>query len=158
MKQKNNMQKGKGRGLLRSLILMAAVLGTAVPARAQTPTYVIMNGNTFVAHTENGQNIASPSATTTFNPSTCFWYVNNRRIQTANRNGARWSDNNYYLRAGTTGDATVNNVSTQWNTATAGQVLISHTTSWIITTTYYRLYLDGTTWKIGNTNSNTGTL
>ena len=88
--------KDRLRCALRRMALMSlfALLTGAQLAWGQA---VIMNGNYFLTHNEEGTAV-NAAATTTFNPNTCLWYVNNRYIQTANSNGDYFDGSQYYAR------------------------------------------------------------
>lgn len=111
---------------------------------------VIMNGNYFLTHNEAGTAV-NATATTTFNPNTCLWYVNNRYIQTADSNGDNFDGNSYLQRTSLSIGG-----SSRWTQASNGNTIYYSTGGW--GATYYYLRLNGTTWQVDNTNSNNGTL
>ena len=105
--------------LLRQLAVLAVMLILGGTATGQS---VIMNGNYFLTHSEDGTTV-STEATTTFNPATCLWYVdNNRYIQTANSDGEAFSGNNYLQN----GSLALGNAS-QWYQASNGYTLCNRT-------------------------------
>ena len=127
--------------------LLAVMMFGAGGAQAQS---VIMNGNYYLTHNEAGTAV-NTAATTTFNPATCLWYVNNSYIQTANSNGTAFSGNTYLQGTSLTiGEAS------QWTQASNGNTVYYSTGGWFSRTYYLRR--NGTTWQISQTNSNTGTL
>lgn len=134
---------------LRRLTLLVTLLMTfALGAKAQS---VIMSGDYFLTHNVEGTSV-NAAGTTTFNPATCLWYVDNRNIRTANSNGQAFNGNNYLQR---------NNLSigsgSQWSQAQNGSTIYYSQRIGMSTTTYY-LRLNGTTWQVNSTNSNVGSL
>ena len=108
---------------------------------------VIMNGNYFLTHNEAGDQI-NATATQTFNPSTCLWYVNNKTIRTAGSDGNAFEGNNYIQR-----NSFSLGSSSEWTRATNNNTVYYSTSSWF-STTYYYLRLNNTTWQATNGNSN----
>ena len=135
---------------LRRLTLLVTLLMTfALGARAQS---VIMSGDYFLTHNEAGTSV-NATATTTFNPATCLWYVNDRNIRTADSDGNAFSGNNYLQRNSLTLGS-----SSQWSQAQDGSTVYYRQWSMMGGNTYYYLRLNGTTWQINSTNSNNGSL
>ena len=130
--------------LLRQLVLLAVLLAAGtLTAAAQS---VIMSGNYYLTHNAAGTTV-NTAATTTFNPATCLWYVNNRRIRTADINGD-YIDGNTYLQY----TSLTLGTSVQWNRAQNNGYSVRGTNN------NYYLRLNGTTWQTSNTNSNNGYL
>lgn len=116
-----------------------------LPAQSQV---VIMNGNTFLAHNDAGDGFTNPNATTTFNPKTCLWVVNNSQIRCADENG---NGKGRYLRTNT--PINLDNNASTWGSVTDGT--ISYTSSG---KTYYLRYTNNS-WTIarnGSTSNNGG--
>ena len=133
----------------RKAVLILSLLMTVVGAQNIWGQSVIMNGNYFLTHNEAGTSV-NAAATTTFNPNTCLWYVNNRYIQTADSNGDSFGDNSYLQRTSLSIGG-----SSRWTQASNGNAIYYSTGGW--NPTYYYLRLNGTTWQVNNTNSNYGT-
>ena len=132
-------------------IFVLALLMTSISAWGQA---VIMNGNYFLTHNEAG-NAVNSAVTSTFNPATCLWYINNRYIRTADSDGNSIGGNNNYLQASQSGLSLGS--SSQWQQAEINQNLISQQTGWL-RITYYYLRHDNTNWQISTTNTNVGRL
>ena len=93
MKSLSHLGKNAKR-LLTKCITLLLLLTTGMTAMGQA---VIMNGNYFLTHSEDGTSVNS-EATTSFNPATCLWaYARRDYIRTANSNGQAitTTDNNY---------------------------------------------------------------
>ena len=140
--------KEGGRRLGRCAILLAVMVLGGMTVRAQS---VIMNGNYYLTHNEAGNSVSS-TATTSFDPNTCLWYVNNRYIRTANSNGESLGDNNYLQNTSLSIGG-----SSQWYQAADGNT-VYHRSGNFWNYTYYYLRRNNTTWQVNSTNSNNGTL
>ncbi len=127
----------------KRLLLVLAIILMGLPAmRAQS---VIMNGGYFLTHGNNELSV-STALVSDFNPNTCIWYINNRRIQAANEAGTAYTGNSY-LR---TGSISLGG-SVQWRTAGANNSNLEATRN-------NYLNRNGTTaWRISNTNNNAAT-
>lgn len=124
------------------LLLLIATL----PVHSQS---VIMSGDNFLTHNEAGTSV-SATATTVFNPNTCFWSISNdRRIRPANSSGSVINVNNNYLQ--TRQGAISLGGTAQWYTAASNGGNLRTTRNG----PYLRL--NGTTWEISNTNQNRAT-
>lgn len=145
------MSKTNSLKRLTMLGAMMAAMMAALPAMGQA---VIMNGNYYLTHNEDGTSI-NTTATTTFNPATCLWaYARRDYIRTANSSGEAINNNNNYLQY------TSVSLGTDWGDWYRGNnneaIRARITTGW--TTTNYYLRLNGTTWQFSSTNSNNGYL
>lgn len=158
IKQRRIANPSQRTPLLRQLAVLAVMLIIGGTATGQS---VIMNGNYFLTHNEDGTTV-NTTATTTFNPATCLWvFAEDNYIRTANSAGqAITSTNNNYLQytsvtLGTEGFdwyRARNNTAVQHRIQTGGQW-------WNPTYTNYYLRRNNTTWQISNSdNSNGGTL
>lgn len=110
-----------------------------------------MSGDYFLTHDVEGTSV-NAEGTTNFDPATCLWYVNNRNIRTANRDGNAFSGYNYLQRNSLTLGS-----SSQWSQAQNGET-VYYRRSMMGSYTYYYLRLEGTTWQVNSTNSNVGSL
>ena len=152
MKQKNNMQKGKGRGLLWSLILMAAVLGAAVPARAAD--YVFMYNGGYLAVNNSG----NVTYTNSFSPQCVWTCVSNTSTLAA----ASLGNTAYYLYTEVNGtkywlkDATTNGgvISVSNSTSEAENCWTNNNNRLIANGSYY-LYYNGS-WRTSNRSNTYG--
>ncbi len=117
------------------LVLFLALAG--MTAKGQT---VIMNGDYYLTHNDTGTTV-STTAATGFNPNTCIWNINDRRIRTADSNGSVFDLTNNYLQ---TGSVSLGN-SVQWRTAANGGNLEATRNNY--------LNRNNTTWRISNNNS-----
>ncbi|MEE1004135.1 MAG: ZmpA/ZmpB/ZmpC family metallo-endopeptidase-related protein [Bacteroidaceae bacterium] len=142
----------------QAFILLALLMTSISGAKAQD-LYVIHNGDNYLSHNAT-TGAVNTTRVTTFDPTTCFWTINNSTLRPVNTTGGvlgnlylrpRSADNTYSLNT---------NTSTNYNAWSAG---LSdggqpyYSTRWWGGATYY-LSLNGTTWQVANTNSNRGTL
>ena len=128
---------------LRRVALLALLLiGVTLPSLAQS---VIINGNYFLTHGNNTLSV-STNLVSDFNPNTCIWSINNRRIQAANEAGTAYTGNSYLQ----TGSINLGG-SVQWRTAGANNSNLEATRNNF-------LNRNGTTaWRISNSTTNRAT-
>jgi hypothetical protein len=131
---------------LQRLLLLVALLFATTTAWGQS---VIMNGDYFLTHNEAGTNV-NATATTTFNPTTCLWYVDNQYIQTANSAGEAFAGNSYLQRT-----SLLIGGASRWSQASDNNAVYYYTGGYY-GGTYYILRLNGSTWEITSTNSDYG--
>ena len=143
-----NFARNSANNFRRIAVLLVLLLSFAFGARAQS---VIMSGDYFLTHNNDGTSV-NAAGTTTFNPATCLWYVNNRYIRTADSDGNAFSGNNYLQRNSLTLGS-----SSRWSQAQDGSTVYYSERSMMGSTNYY-LRLEGTTWVVNSTNRNVGSL
>ena len=143
-----NFARNSASNFRRIAVLLVLLLSFALGAKAQS---VIMSGDYFLTHNNDGTSV-NAAGTTTFNPATCLWYVNNRYIRTADSDGNAFSGNNYLQRNSLTLGS-----SSRWSQAQDGSTVYYSEWSMMGSTNYY-LRLEGTTWVVNSTNRNVGSL
>ena len=146
------MSKTNALKRLTMLGAMMAAMMAALPAMGQA---VIMNGNYYLTHNEDGTSV-NTTATTTFDPATCLWaYASRDYIRTANSSGEAINNNNNYLQY------TSVSLGTDWGNWRRGgneEGIHYRTGSNWTGYTYYYLRLNGTTWQISNSSDGNGML
>ena len=139
------------RRLVRSTLFVALLLGTATPAEAQ---YVIMYDNNYLTHDASSGALITTS-TTTFDPTTCFWSIddNGKYLHPVNISGVVYNDGALCL-CPRTGSSTYSlNTGTSYRTWDGG---LSDGGQPSYGTRYLRL--NSTTWQVSTTDSYRGTL
>ena len=138
---------------LRRLTLLVTLLMTfALGARAQA---VIMSGDYFLTHNDDGTSV-NVTGTTTFNPATCLWqFAQDNYIRTADNNGDAITSNNNYLQYTS---LALGNDGFNWYRARNNENIYHRTGTSSNNRTYYYLRINGTNWQISNNNSNNGKL
>ena len=135
-KQMNRFFKTLKRGILLATLMCCVMTA----AKAQV---VITNGGYYLTH-GNNELTMSNSLVPDFNPNTCIWRINTRRIQAANESGTAYAGNSYLQ----TGSISLGG-SVQWRTAAGGNG------NTLEATRNNFLNRNGTTaWRISNTADN----
>ena len=135
-KQMNRFFKTLKRGILLATLMCCVMTA----AKAQV---VITNGGYYLSHGNNELTVSN-SLVPDFNPNTCIWRINTRRIQAANESGTVYAGNSYLQ----TGSISLGG-SVQWRNAAGGNG------STLEATRNNFLNRNGTTaWRISNTADN----
>ena len=140
----------KGR-LLRGVALAALLLFAGGTTWGQD-YYVIMNGDNYLTHNASTGALVTTS-TTTFDPTTCFWFIDGNYIKPMNSNGEGYSNGTLCLCPRTNQNTYSLNTGTSYRTWNGG--LSDRGQPYYGS---YYLRLNNTTWQVGTTNSSRGTM